>query len=207
MYTLLFNKYFQFTDVRYYSLWTAKALAAKHAAKAPTSSPAGKQQQQQAGAAADAAAPPNGVNGNKAARTEAASIPGQAGREAQGAVEAALTGSEEEGEGPQVALEDLCRNLFDVLCALPAAGAPGGGKQAGGDAEEAPAVRSWCGAAEVGLVVGASDKNESARARRKRKAEEEGGVAAAPAQGLSGSRAAEQKALWANPKAHRRLFR
>lgn len=226
VFTLLFNKYFQFADVRYYSLWAAKTLALKFAANPASYS------QQGAGTASDAAdgeAPSTQAaaqaNGRKAARTAKKSQPGAgpaADSSAQPAAGAAQGAGQEDADTDRIPLEDVCRNLFDVLCALPSTSAPGAAAAAGAagagagaagskkDADDTACLeaKSWCGAAEVGLVSAASDKNESAKARRKRKAEE------AVAGGSSGSGAAggsstgvEQRALWLSPKAHKRIFR
>lgn len=53
---------------------------------------------------------------------------------------------------------------------------------------------------QAGIVSAAPDKNESSKARRKRK-HQEGGAAG------SGSQAEDQKAMWANPKTQKRMFR
>lgn len=56
-------------------------------------------------------------------------------------------------------------------------------------------------ALQVGMVSAGADKNESARNRRKRQAQEQSTAGVATA-----TSAAEQKANWASPKNQRRAF-
>lgn len=252
VYTLLFNRYFHFADVRYYSLWSVRSLALKHsAAPAPTtttSSSKGSSKGKIASASAaaegiphgDAAPPPaKALKRSSELRREVAGAAAAAavaevdngGSEAAAGRQGHLSRSEGEdvgeggsglqgeerpgaaggvagvGAGEQggsgagyacVPVEDLCRNLFDIMGALPET-LPSSG---GGEAANVADLQSWCGAAEVGAMAATSDKNESARARRKRKMME------APQQQAAQAHAAasEQRAMWANAKAQRRMF-
>ena len=170
MFTLLFTRYFHFADVRYYTLSTVKTIAARQAAR------------RGAGAAGQAieAGPSQGAetaNGDAGGRkAKKAKGPQGAAVTAQGE---AVTGHAGEVTGAAlVPQEDVCRNLFDILAALPDSLSNGASSGAGGEGddgnnENGGEVRSWCGGVEVGVVAGAADKNESARARRKRKAAEQ----------------------------------
>eukprot|EP00983_Pelagomonas_calceolata_P045589 1139810-Pelagomonas_calceolata.AAC.4 len=199
VYTLLFNRYFHFADVRYYSLWSVRSLALKHsAAPAPTtttSSSKGSSKGKIASASAaaegiphgDAAPPPaKALKRSSELRREVAGAAAAAavaevdngGSEAAAGRQGHLSRSEGEdvgeggsglqgeerpgaaggvagvGAGEQggsgagyacVPVEDLCRNLFDIMGALPET-LPSSG---GGEAANVADLQSWCGAAEV----------------------------------------------------------
>jgi U3 small nucleolar RNA-associated protein 19 len=89
--------------------------------------------------------------------------------------------------------EDVTRNIFDLLSNITSEN-PGG---------EGMAIKSWCGLEEaaMGGVKARVDKNESAKARRKRKASELAAKESAPP-----SSGPAIEVLWANAKAHRRAF-
>ncbi|PSC69895.1 nucleolar complex 4-like protein [Micractinium conductrix] len=139
----------------------------------------------------------------------------------RGACGAADAGSESEGEGEeeaeaeagQVSAADLARTLHDILSNLePTPPGMGGaaplqpdtqqrayGGSSGEEEEEEEAsggLRSWCGAAEVGIVA-AANAGEGSRQRKRQRA-------------LLGSGGAEQqqqqRAKWANTKAQQRMY-
>lgn len=89
---------------------------------------------------------------------------------------------------------DLARNAFDVLCHI---------QPLSSDASD---LQSWCGAVEFSLVAAAPDKNESSKQRRKRQAQEHAAPAAPSGSAAPSASAQQQRAQWANPKAHKRVF-
>jgi hypothetical protein len=92
--------------------------------------------------------------------------------------------------GSQVSTHDLARTLHDILAGLPPAA----------EGEEEGSYRSWCGAAEVG-IVSAANAGVGSRQRKRQRALAEQQTAAAAATGE------QQSAKWASPKAQQRMYR
>ncbi|GLC39601.1 hypothetical protein PLESTB_000808400 [Pleodorina starrii] len=184
VFALLFTKHLPLADVRFYTLATIKAVAARHGS-------GGKQQQ----AEAEEAEEKDGGEGSEEGASRAAKA---AAADAVAAADAAAAaaGSGSGSGGREVSLPDLARNMYDVLChvadTLPA------------DTRE---WSTWCGAAEVNLVAAAADKNESARHRRKRKEEEERQQQRRQGQQQGqGQQPQQQRVQWANGLTQRRLY-
>lgn len=155
VFSLLFQKYLNHADVRFYTLVTVKDISlARPEQLRPQSSTA------------------------SAATTSPSNVPSETGT-AHTLPDVSTTGIE--GNTPA---DNVTRNLYDILNHV----------SPQFDPED---VTSWCGAAEVGAVKAATDKGESARARRKRQAEEQqAGKAAVKTAGVA----------WANAKNQRRAF-
>lgn len=135
---LLFVRYLSNADVRYYTLWTVRALSARHAEgaarqragskPAAAAAPAGAGEQAGNGAAEPG---PARKKGRGQSQTEAAPASAQQattqGASAAVCLDTAAGALADQPELPQqegsleLSLPDLCRNLFDVLMALPAA--------------------------------------------------------------------------------------
>ncbi|PRW44488.1 nucleolar complex 4-like protein [Chlorella sorokiniana] len=113
-------------------------------------------------------------------------------------------------DGGRVSPHDLARTLHDLLAEMPpmpagmegpgqaAGGAAAAGEDEEGEAEE-PGLQSWCGAAEMGLVV-AANTGEGARQRKRQRLAAEAAAAATAATGQ------QQRAKWANLKAQHRMY-
>ena len=93
--------------------------------------------------------------------------------------------------------EDVARTIFDLLSNV-AAENPGGG-----EGSQGVALKSWCGLEEAanGVIKARVDKNESAKARRKRKASERVAGDKVPSTLVE-----KTEVSWANSKAQRRVF-
>lgn len=144
----------------------------------------------------------------------AGSEDGSSGGESEGEDEGAASAGE---GGKRVTHADLARTLHDILAGMrpeaPGLGlGPGGasGKHDAGKGEEqeeekdeeeeggAAGLRSWCGAAEVGIVA-AANAGEGARQRKRQRR--------LLGQADAGSDEPQLRAKWANAKAQQRMFR
>lgn len=112
------------------------------------------------------------------------------------------------GEGGRVGQADLARTLHDILAGMPPqapglgarqGGAAGGqgGEEEGEDEEGGAGLRSWCGAAEVGIVAAA---NAGQGARQRKRQRQLLGQA-------DGGGEEQQRAKWASAKAQQRMYR
>ncbi len=249
VFSLLFTRFFQHADIRYYTLWACRSLAGSTAARgsrtvasltrATTPATARTTSTNNDHAGPDAKkdkkrARHEGANGHAAAATgtagpsetdkatvDVSTATGQQDEDLHAAMQGvgAGSGSDQAGTNSGSSLlsdADLFRNLFDVLTALPPGLTTTGGGAAADDAGAGDggagagaALQSWCGITDVGDGVAAkADRNESARVRRKRKAEEAmaagGGSGEA---GPSGGQSGPVKAVWANRRSQKRLYR
>jgi U3 small nucleolar RNA-associated protein 19 len=217
VFTLFFTRYFQYADVRYYSLISIKHIASIQSSRRSSSAPAA------AGGGGQQAAPSSSGAQQK--------LQGRQGAGTKDSLPVPASSSAADGKGTNNSSEpstsengttlsggDVFRNLFDMLAAMPDppsstsdSEAPGKGKvQEGDDDEDQPALRSWCGLAETVGVAAAPDKNESSKARRKRKAAEALAQEKAAKRGPGAAAAAaasQQRVAWANPKNQRRVYR
>ena len=141
---------------------------------------------QAAGTAGGAA----GSGGRQAARQGSDDEGGDSGEDEDAAAEAAPLAAAAPAGGSQVSTHDLARTLHDILAGLPPAA----------EGEEEGSYRSWCGAAEVG-IVSAANAGEGSRQRKRQRALAEQQTAAAAATGE------QQSAKWASPKAQQRMYR
>lgn len=189
----------ELADVRYFTLASIARLArqAQQAASAPA-----------AGAAAGKVAAAGYDSGADEERQE--------GFSEDEAAEASSGGGE---EGGQVSPADLVRTLHDLLAEMPAVpagmGAPGAaaaaklaaalaggeGEEGSSDGEEDGGLKSWCGAAEVGIVAAANTGEGSRQRKRQRLLQEQQAAKATAAAGE------QQRAKWASPKAQQRAYR
>lgn len=174
VFALLVTKHLRFADVRYFTLWAVKALAssrhnnesintntapptassskgaassqAKTAVVSSAQAPAAKKRRQKGGPAVAVAAAEGDNNGDAAAPA----VAGQPGDSQSPAIEQ---------NSDQLPVADVCRNMYDLLVAVPpsvagctGAAARGGGDDdtgAGGMQADLSNLASWCGAAEV----------------------------------------------------------
>jgi U3 small nucleolar RNA-associated protein 19 len=218
VFTLLFTRYFQYADVRYYTLISIKYIASMQSSSRPASpaggATAGKEESRQNNSGqhkqqgVQGAA--TGSNGSVPASTRAG-----AGAGANNSVDASTS---EEGT---LTGGDVFRNLFDMLAVMPDPPPSSSGSDAQGQGkphtslqqqdEEEQQLRSWCGLAETVGVAAAPDKNESSKMRRKRKAAEalalEKAAKRGPAAAAAAAAATQQKVTWANPLSQRRAYR
>ena len=165
----------ELADVRYFTLAGIIRLA-----------------RQAAGTAGSAGAAAGGSRGKGAARLSSDDEEDSSAEEDEddAAAEAARLAAVAPAGASQVTTHDLARTLHDILAGLPPTA----------EGEEEGSLRSWCGAAEVG-IVSAANAGEGSRQRKRQRALAEQQTAAAAATGE------QQSAKWASPKAQQRMYR
>lgn len=153
MLTFLFTRYFQYTDVRYFTHWAVREIAAERAEKLPRpggaaaegavaedqqpSTSAGEQGGATKAAKGGKAVAKAGAKGKAAAPASAAAAAtkGTAGAAGASASAGAVVGG--------ASLEDVSRMLFDVLVNIPE------GMGTAGEEGEAVTLSTWCGMEQV----------------------------------------------------------